>query len=324
MAGPPDNFLRLSTDDFSERERFDAARELFGRAIIKIDFEPLLDVPFRLDMTLRALPDFGLACGRSSPLNCVHPPSMIDSDDLVLVIIASGGGLMKQRGREAELRPGRAVLSCIGDPGNSYLPADTETINFRFKRDRLSPLIHDWEAALLSPMSTDMEAVRLLVSYAGIFKDEHALTTPELRSVVATHLHDLAALAIGATRDAAAIATHRGVRAARLRAIKADILDNLGNKDLSIDALAARHGVTPRYVSMLFESEPLTFSEFVLGRRLHRAHRMLGDPRFAALTISAIALEAGFGDISYFNRTFRRAYGATPSDVRATALRGKY
>ena len=72
MTGPLDNFLRLSTDDFSERERFDAARELFGRAIIKIDFEPLLDVPFRLDMTLRALPDFGLARGKSSPLKCLH------------------------------------------------------------------------------------------------------------------------------------------------------------------------------------------------------------------------------------------------------------
>jgi AraC-like DNA-binding protein len=322
MAGPPDNFLRLSTDDFSERERFEAARELFGRAIIKIDFEPLLDVPFRLDMTLRALPDFGLACGRSSPLNCLHPPSLVDSDDLVLVMIASGGGVMKQRGREAELGPGRAVLSSIEDPGNSYLPADTETINFRFKRNRLSPLINDLDRALLTPVPTDSEAMRLLVSYAGIFKDEHPLASPELRSMVATHLHDLAALAIGATRDAAALATSRGVRAARLRAIKADIVENLGDKHLSLDAIAARHGVTPRYISMLFESEPMTFSEFVLGRRLYRAHRMLGDPRFAALSISAIALEAGFGDISYFNRTFRRAYGVTPSDVRAAALRG--
>jgi AraC-like DNA-binding protein len=30
--------------------------------------------------------------------------------------------------------------------------------------------------------------------------------------------------------------------------------------------------------------------------------------------------ECGFGDLSYFNRAFRRRYGATPTDVRA-ALR---
>ena len=46
---------------------------------------------------------------------------------------------------------------------------------------------------------------------------------------------------------------------------------------------------------------------------------MLGDPRYADLTIGAIAFEAGFGDLSTFNRNFRRHFGVTPSDVRAAA-----
>jgi AraC-like DNA-binding protein len=46
---------------------------------------------------------------------------------------------------------------------------------------------------------------------------------------------------------------------------------------------------------------------------------MLIDPRCADHTISAVAYEAGFGDLSYFNRTFRRRYGATPSEVRLRA-----
>ena len=48
---------------------------------------------------------------------------------------------------------------------------------------------------------------------------------------------------------------------------------------------------------------------------------VLRDPRFAERTITAIAYEAGFGDLSYFNRAFRRRYGETPSDVRAAAVR---
>ena len=36
-------------------------------------------------------------------------------------------------------------------------------------------------------------------------------------------------------------------------------------------------------------------------------------------TILAIALEAGFSDQSWFNRAFRRHYGASPTDVREAA-----
>jgi AraC-like DNA-binding protein len=35
--------------------------------------------------------------------------------------------------------------------------------------------------------------------------------------------------------------------------------------------------------------------------------------------IATIALDAGFGDLSYFNRTFRRRFGVAPSELRAAA-----
>jgi AraC-like DNA-binding protein len=72
---------------------------------------------------------------------------------------------------------------------------------------------------------------------------------------------------------------------------------------------------------MLFESEGTTFSRFLLSQRLAVAHRTLCDSRFADKTVSAIAFEAGLGDLSHFNRDFRRRYGESPSDVRAAALR---
>ena len=86
--------------------------------------------------------------------------------------------------------------------------------------------------------------------------------------------------------------------------------------------MAARHRLSPRSVQLLFELEELTFSQFVLEQRLARAHRMLSDPRRAGSTVSTIALAAGFGDLSYFNRSFRRRYGAAPSELRAASTRG--
>ena len=83
--------------------------------------------------------------------------------------------------------------------------------------------------------------------------------------------------------------------------------------------LAGRHGISGRYLHKLFESEATTYSHYVLERRLDRAHRLLTHPAFAGRTISSMAYDSGFGDLSYFNRTFRRRSDATPTEVRLSS-----
>jgi AraC-like DNA-binding protein len=109
------------------------------------------------------------------------------------------------------------------------------------------------------------------------------------------------------------------VRAARLREVKTFIMQQLGRHDLSAATVAARLGLTPRYVHMLFETETESFSEFVLAQRLARAQHMLMDVRYDGRPIGAIAFDAGFADLSHFNRSFRRRFGGTPSELRAQA-----
>jgi AraC-like DNA-binding protein len=131
---------------------------------------------------------------------------------------------------------------------------------------------------------------------------------------------DREALIIGATRDGAEIAGQRGLRAARLAAVKSDVMELLGQEsDLTLADVAARQGLSPRYIQKLFESDGSTFSSFVLDQKLARAHRMLTDVRSATSTIGTIAFAAGFGDLSYFHRVYRRRYGATPGETRNDA-----
>src|SRR4029077_2399350 len=139
---------------------------------------------------------------------------------------------------------------------------------------------------------------------------------PEMRQLIIAQLCDLIAVTLGATRDATAVAGGRGIRAARLRAVKSDIDAHLTHTDLSPGAVAKRQRLSDSYIRKLFEGEGTSFSQFVLGRRLVRAHRMLTDRRWADVSIASIAFEAGFGDLSYFNRTFKRFYGSPPSDIR--------
>jgi transcriptional regulator GlxA family with amidase domain len=121
------------------------------------------------------------------------------------------------------------------------------------------------------------------------------------------------------TRGAEEAANAGRLRAARLHAIKQDVERCLDRPDLSVVALAERHCCTPRQVQRLFEQEGSTFTEYVLAQRLGRAYRMLSDPRRCGDKISSVAFDCGFRDVSYFNRVFRRRFGAAPSNVRAQA-----
>ena len=109
-----------------------------------------------------------------------------------------------------------------------------------------------------------------------------------------------------------------GVRAARLREIKSYIGGNLRQHGLSIHGVASRHGMSAGYVRQLFAAEGTTFTEFVLQQRLAAAQAMLHDPHFADRSVTAIVFEAGFGDVAYFNRIFRRRFGKKPSDARVS------
>ncbi|HTV27938.1 MAG TPA: helix-turn-helix transcriptional regulator [Xanthobacteraceae bacterium] len=115
--------------------------------------------------------------------------------------------------------------------------------------------------------------------------------------------------------------SHR-IRAMRRAAVLRDIEQRSGDPELSALAVAARLGITPRYVHLLLKETGRTFSHHVLEKRLDKAATLLRDPRWHHRKIADIAAEAGFSDLSHFSRAFRRAYGTTPSAVRETARQG--
>jgi AraC-like DNA-binding protein len=57
-------------------------------------------------------------------------------------------------------------------------------------------------------------------------------------------------------------------------------------------------------------------ARYIQSQRLLDAYTLLSDPD-AERSITAIADELCFADVSGFSRAFRRQFGAKPSDVRA-------
>jgi AraC-like DNA-binding protein len=313
------DMIRLSADDFPEKQRVEAVREIYGKSIIKVELEPLGSTPFRFDAKLHALSGLKFASGTLSPVRGLLTKELIGSDDLLFNVTLSGGRTLQQCGREAPLGPGEGGLTTSVDPGVVTVHSPSQFISFRTPRRTLQRAIGDLDAALVRTIPSDNEALRLLIGYARLINESQAMAKPAMRSLVAIHFQDLIALALGGTRESVEIARGRGVPAARLGAIKSDILANLASADLTIDAIAKRHGITQRYIGMLFAADQTSFTQFVLMGRLEAAYRMLRNPLYRDRPIGEVALSCGFGDLSYFNRVFRRRYGATPSDVREAA-----
>ncbi|MER9951072.1 AraC family transcriptional regulator [Mesorhizobium sp. M0047] len=84
---------------------------------------------------------------------------------------------------------------------------------------------------------------------------------------------------------------------------------------VSLSALADETATSPYHFLRVFRQVAgMTPYQFLLKTRLHRAAVRL---RMSDDAVSAIAFEAGFNDLSTFNRRFRRVMGETPGHYRA-------
>jgi AraC family transcriptional regulator of adaptative response / DNA-3-methyladenine glycosylase II len=94
-----------------------------------------------------------------------------------------------------------------------------------------------------------------------------------------------------------------------LRLIAGGALD-----DGNVEWLAARLGVTSRHLRRLFTkhlgASPLAVAH---TQRLHFAKRLIDDTR---LTMTEIAVAAGYGSVRRFNDAFRKSYGRSPRELR--------
>jgi AraC-like DNA-binding protein len=322
-ASPSASLLRFSTDDYPAAKRIDAWREVFGRTVVKVNIEPLQREGFRAEASAYMSNGLGVLFANTSPVRQGNSRELINSSDLSFISFGVGPNCswsISQLGRSPTVLPGDGVLLSNGELGSITFRETCSYTTFCVPDAAMRPLVPHLDDALVHPVPADNGFLRLLVGYLDLVRDTKVLTDARAQGAIATHVYDLLALALGATCEATELANRRGLRAARLRAIKEDVTRSL-SQNLSVEQIAAAHGISPRYVQRLFEQEGTTFTAFVLNARLALAHRLLSDPTNANLSISALALEGGFSDVSYFNRRFRVRYGCTPSEVRVAKQR---
>lgn len=309
--------LNFSTHEFAEHERLPTWREEFGRRFVRVEIEPVSNEPFRAEATLRSWSGLRTVsfAGSSMSFNRTSAMAAEGDDSVGIVVSLSDVTTVSQRGKVATLRRGDAFPILTAEPA---ILTGTKHIGMLFPRAALGARVANIEDAASRPIPRDTEALRLLTTYMHYLPHDLGQKTPRLRRAIVNHLTDLVALAI-APPKAIGESGLSAVAASRLEAILACIERRYQEPDLSAAKIARSQGISPRYFHRLIETTGVSFTAQVNDLRLRCAFRHLTDPTATHLRISDIALQAGFSDISYFNRLFVARFGDVPSAIRHSA-----
>ncbi len=312
----------LSTDmlppGLDERQRFLRFAELFEHFSNTGELDPASDVPFRAAMNSIHIGTtlIGRCDGTFTAVRREYRQVLETNDDRYCLARNTGSrvALVVHRGREFTMRPGAMVLLKLDEP---FFSADGSNhkrfTNLHLPMATLRAMVPHVEKMVGRELAPG-GALSLAMDYGNLVLD-HPSAADDAGMAIAAHLLDLAALGLGACGDHAFAAQRGGLRAVRLKAVLSILERRFSEPDFSAQKLAAVAGLSERYVNELLYEAGASFTTRLNELRLRRAAELL---TLTERRISDIAFECGFNDLSYFNRSFRRRFGLTP-----TAARGK-
>lgn len=310
--------LRFSTACLPASQREAAIHDAWTR-LVRMRVVGALGGDDRFDMRLLRLPGVSLGLLRGSPVQIVRTRTLAaeNRDDLVFCIAFDAPVRVRHGVFEHIFRPGDAHVWIADDEVRCEVPTSYSALLVALERTPELSAADPRRIMRRGGISSAAPALSLLSAYGRSLLCDFERIAPDDAQRHAAHLQDLASMTLRSTSDRRVTDRHTP-RTNRLAVLKNDVQAHLGQSDLSAELVAARHGISSRYLRALFAREGSTFRDYLLESRLLHVHRQLCDPAMSQVSIATLAYDAGFGDLSYFNRAFRRRFGMTPSDARRT------
>lgn len=236
-------------------------------------------------------------------------------DQLKVCLMVQGTMTIAQSGAEVTVGPGEFALYDTDKPYRltNHGPWQVSVMTVA-RRDlslspqRLARLMHQ-------PIVASSGPGRLYASYLA-----DIVSVPDPAQLATTHIRTagIALLSAALTQivDRAIEVSPDVVAEQLVRYIKANIDDSR----LSVEGVAARHHMSARSVQRLLAAQDLTFSSLVREERLRAIRRDLADRTLAHRPIAAVAARWGVVDQPWLSRSFRAAFGLSPSTFRRQAL----
>jgi AraC-like DNA-binding protein len=213
------------------------------------------------------------------------------------------------RGRLFELVPGSIL---VGHPGSEYICSHDhvcgdECLSFFLSPELVETIGGDvkiWQIGAVPPLPELMVVAELAQAAADGRSD---VGLDEVGILLASRVVETAS---GRARKPTAAPPRD-----RRRAVETALwIDAHSHDDINLEYAAARAGISPFHFLRLFSSAlGVTPHQYLLRSRLRHAARLLAQD---GRSVTDVAYDVGFGDLSNFVRSFHRAAGVSPRGFR--------
>lgn len=297
------------------RERFDYFQALVADVFCPMHVQRTGGVgeDFRAQVEAHTLGCVRLARVVSSPMSVQRfgaDVACLTEAPYLIKFQMKGESLWSQRNRSVHLKPGDFVVASMAEPYTLRFRDDYEMPVLALSQRTMRALTPNPDQFLGHRMSGEDADCGLLSSFVGqVVSRMSRLSEPMISKVESNILDLLGGVLSARASDGVASA------AQQLTQMKAYIARHLHERQLGPAMIAQACGVSTRHVHALFASEPLSVGRYIRARRLEASRRLLDERPGASLT--DIALECGFYDLSHLSRCFREEYGRSPREYRA-------
>ncbi|WP_225823976.1 helix-turn-helix domain-containing protein [Streptomyces naphthomycinicus] len=239
-----------------------------------------------------------------------------DNDDYVVVkLLSRGVARVEQDARETFMRPGQLFVYDLARPVQLTIPESFQTKSLVLPRDLLGLRESDLQQITASPLGCESALGELLTPFLSRLVDTAATYPHRTGERVARNVVDLVQALADERLGREAEDTPAAARMLLLR-IRTYIDQRLTDPDLTPAAVARANHISVRYLHKLFETEGVTVGRWIQQRRLEQCRRDLARREGTGSTIAAVAHRWGFVSAAHFSRSFRAAYGISPTEWR--------
>lgn len=232
------------------------------------------------------------------------------ADDLLLSLKMSGSCIVEQYDRQALLGTGDLVLYDTKSPYKLDFPEPYRELVLKIPRAALTSRVSSLPALAAIKLSGGSPLARLAGSYLRELAREANDLSPTTRDRLDSAILDVVALALTEVAGAEAADEHME----QLVRAKTLMRAHLSDSALGAPRVAAALNMSVRTLNRLFAREGESAMRWLLDERLMACHRALTEVR--ARSVSDVAVEYGFSDLSHFSRVFKAKFGIPPSEVR--------